>query len=113
MTQPMVGGADNSSVTKWNGTGRHGCAGETLPVEGSTYPAGRPAFQLVLDRVLAGMTKPVSLLDITTLTQLRKDGHPSIYNKDRATGAVDCSHYCVAGVPDVWNQLLYASLFSS
>ncbi|CAN6444263.1 unnamed protein product [Victoria cruziana] len=101
------------NATEWNGSGRHGCTGETRPTEGSIYPAGRPVLQVVLDGVLAGMTKSVSLLDITTLTQLRKDGHLSIYTKDRAIGAIDCGHYCVAGVPDAWNQLLYASLFST
>ncbi|XP_031494423.1 protein trichome birefringence-like 38 [Nymphaea colorata] len=106
--------ATHFNPSEWNGTSKKACAGETQPVEGSTYPAGRPPLQLVVDGVLAGMTKPaVSLLDITALTQLRKDGHPSVYNEDRNAGAVDCSHYCLAGVPDAWNQLVYASLFSS
>lgn len=52
--------------------------------------------------------KPVYLLDITTLSQLRKDAHPSAYSGDHS--GVDCSHWCLPGLPDTWNQLLYAAL---
>lgn len=59
--------------------------------------------------VLSNMKKPATLLDILLLSQLRKDGHPSIY----AQGGLDCSHWCLAGVPDTWNQLLYTILLQS
>ncbi|KAL7249942.1 hypothetical protein ACSBR1_012014 [Camellia fascicularis] len=62
--------------------------------------------EAVLKSVLGSMKMPVSLLDIALLTQLRKDGHPSQYS---GTG-FDCSHWCLAGVPDSWNQLLYTIL---
>ncbi|KAJ0700912.1 putative PC-Esterase [Helianthus annuus] len=52
------------------------------------------------------MKHPAYLLDITLLTQLRKDGHPSKY----AGGTLDCSHWCLAGVPDTWNQIMYTML---
>ncbi|KAJ4981607.1 hypothetical protein NE237_032444 [Protea cynaroides] len=82
------------------------CKGQTQPVNGSTYPGGSPPAVAVVKRVLSKMSKPVELLDVTTLSQLRKDGHPSIYGN----GGVDCSHWCLAGVPDTWNHLLYASI---
>ncbi|XP_071726520.1 protein trichome birefringence-like 38 [Rutidosis leptorrhynchoides] len=82
------------------------CNGESQPIQGSTYPAGLPKAHGVLNRVLGGMSKPVYLLDITTLSQLRKDAHPESYGG----GAIDCSHWCIPGLPDTWNQLLYASL---
>jgi len=83
--------------------------GESRPVLGSKYPGGPLPAELVLEKVLRSMKKPVELLDITTLSQLRKDGHPSIYG----TGghrSLDCSHWCLPGVPDTWNVLLYAAL---
>ena len=83
------------------------CSGQTKPIEGSTYPGERYAGEAVVKSVLSNMTMPVNLLDITLLTQLRKDGHPSRV----ASGALnDCSHWCVAGVPDTWNELLYTML---
>ncbi|KAI7737675.1 hypothetical protein M8C21_027844, partial [Ambrosia artemisiifolia] len=89
---------------EWGSSSRN-CYGELQPIEGSSYPAGLPEAQVVLNRVLSSIKKPVTLLDITTLSQLRKDAHPSTYSD---TG-VDCSHWCVPGLPDTWNQLMYAS----
>ncbi|KAK6933879.1 Trichome birefringence-like, N-terminal domain [Dillenia turbinata] len=91
----------------WNEPGVNNCAKETIPLNGSTYPAGLPLAQKVIEEVLSGITKPVHLLNITTLSQLRKDAHPASYNGMRG---MDCTHWCVGGLPDTWNQLLYASL---
>lgn len=59
------------------------------------------------------MSKPARLLDVTMLSQLRKDAHPSIYGGVGGHMRADCSHWCLAGVPDTWNQLLYADLVQS
>ncbi|KAJ6893639.1 protein trichome birefringence-like 38 isoform X1 [Populus alba x Populus x berolinensis] len=83
------------------------CSGEAVPLSGSTYPAGAPPAAAVVNKVLSSMKKPVYLLDITTLSQLRKDAHPSTYSHGSGT---DCSHWCLPGLPDTWNQLLYAAL---
>ncbi|XP_042012893.1 protein trichome birefringence-like 8 [Salvia splendens] len=56
----------------------------------------------------------VEILNITYMTELRKDGHPSS-NREPGTPASapqDCSHWCLPGVPDTWNQLLYAQLLA-
>ncbi|KAG8365526.1 hypothetical protein BUALT_Bualt18G0114200 [Buddleja alternifolia] len=85
------------------------CLGEQRPILGSKYPTGyRPAACDVVDKVLSTIKKPVYLLDITLLSQLRKDAHPSKYSKDHSGN--DCSHWCLPGLPDTWNQLLYAAL---
>ncbi|KAI3719663.1 hypothetical protein L6452_20565 [Arctium lappa] len=91
----------------WGEKGVMNCANEKLPVRGSTYPSGIPTAETVVEQVISGVRKPVSLLNITRLSQLRKDGHPSSFN---AFKGMDCTHWCVAGVPDTWNQLLSASL---
>ncbi|XP_042491559.1 protein trichome birefringence-like 41 [Macadamia integrifolia] len=92
--------------TGWNEPGVKNCRGQELPLTGTTYPGGLPMALTVLKKVLSGMSKPVYLLDVTELSLLRKDGHPSIYG----FGAMDCSHWCLPGVPDTWNQLLYNGL---
>ncbi|EYU43352.1 hypothetical protein ABFS82_08G137900 [Erythranthe guttata] len=84
------------------------CAGEQQPINGSRYPTGRPKAARIVDIVLGSMKKPVSLLDITILSQLRKDAHPSSYTKDHVS--TDCTHWCLPGLPDTWNELLYAAL---
>ncbi|KAG9142756.1 hypothetical protein Leryth_005516 [Lithospermum erythrorhizon] len=54
----------------------------------------------------------MELLNVTGLTARRKDGHMSVYYlgpKEMAPlRRQDCSHWCLPGVPDVWNELLYA-----
>ncbi|KAE8657787.1 hypothetical protein F3Y22_tig00116982pilonHSYRG00069 [Hibiscus syriacus] len=44
----------------------------------------------------------------------RKDGHPSKYREPGTSPVApqDCSHWCLPGAPDTWNQLLYAQLLS-
>ncbi|KAF3442362.1 hypothetical protein FNV43_RR16278 [Rhamnella rubrinervis] len=96
---------------EWNDTKSTTCKGQTQPVSGSVYPGGSPAAAEVVNQVLSKMRNRVSLLDITTLSQLRKDGHPSVYGIDGHKGN-DCSHWCLAGVPDAWNEVLYAILYA-
>ncbi|CAI9087310.1 OLC1v1021353C1 [Oldenlandia corymbosa var. corymbosa] len=97
----------HDSGNEWGG-GSKDCAGEQQPLQGSTYPGGAPAGLGIIKKVISNMKKPVYLLDITTLSQLRKDAHPSVYG-DPAGGGTDCVHWCVAGLPDVWNQIFYAA----
>ncbi|XP_037493990.1 protein trichome birefringence-like 41 isoform X2 [Jatropha curcas] len=92
--------------TLWNEPSARSCVREEEPVSGYTYPGGLPPAVDVLKGVLRTMKMPVKLLDITLLSLLRKDGHPSIYGLGGSTG-MDCSHWCLAGVPDTWNEILY------
>ncbi|CAA6662327.1 unnamed protein product [Spirodela intermedia] len=80
------------------------CNGETQPIPGGggAFPGGYPPKMRIIEEVIGGMEFPVVLLNVTRLTSLRKDGHPSVYR--------DCSHWCLPGVPDAWNELIYAAL---
>ncbi|XP_068662949.1 protein trichome birefringence-like 38 [Aristolochia californica] len=93
---------------EWNEPGAKNCEGQTEPVSGTVYPGGPPPADAVVKKVLSKMIKPVFLLDVTLLSQLRKDAHPSAYSGDHS--GIDCSHWCVAGLPDTWNELLYEGL---
>ncbi|KAH7844481.1 hypothetical protein Vadar_028488 [Vaccinium darrowii] len=75
------------------------CKGQKQPLNGTLYPGGPPPAVAVVKEVLGNMSSPVTLLDITNLSQLRKDGHPSVYGSSGEKGN-DCSHWCLAGVPD-------------
>lgn len=93
--------------TEWYEPGVKDCSKEKLPMTGSTYPAGLPAAAYVVKEVISSIRKPVHLLDITTLSQLRKDAHPSTYT---GLHVMDCTHWCIAGLPDTWNELLSVAL---
>nr|DAD37713.1 TPA_asm: hypothetical protein HUJ06_008354 [Nelumbo nucifera] len=100
---------DHMDGRGWNEPETTNCNGQTQPVLGSNYPGGRHPAAIVVERVLSKMSKPVYLLNVTTLSQLRKDGHPSVYGHGGHRD-MDCSHWCLPGVPDTWNLLFYADL---
>lgn len=94
---------------EWGEAKAKSCIGQTKPVEGRKYPGPGIDGEAIIRRVLNEMKNPAYLLDISVLTQLRKDGHPSIY-AGRGKSLNDCSHWCLPGAPDTWNQLFYAAL---
>ncbi|KAK4483811.1 hypothetical protein RD792_011018 [Penstemon davidsonii] len=65
----------------------------------------------------------VHYINITHLSAYRKEAHPSIYKKlpvppskeqlANPTSYSDCFHWCLPGVPDVWNQMLYDYIMNS
>ncbi|GLU08422.1 hypothetical protein SLE2022_253360 [Rubroshorea leprosula] len=103
----------------WNTGGQ--CHGEKQPLMNETELAGYPWMMNILESVIAEMKTPVFYLNITRMTNFRKDGHPSVFRPMEiqraavmAAGMVqDCSHWCLPGVPDSWNELLYATLLLS
>ncbi|KAL5572334.1 hypothetical protein UlMin_021931 [Ulmus minor] len=50
----------------------------------------------------------VKLLDITGLSQLRDEAHMSRFRSP--SGGQDCLHWCLPGVPDTWNELLFTQI---
>ncbi|XP_028774169.1 protein trichome birefringence-like 5 isoform X1 [Neltuma alba] len=92
------------------------CRGETDPVFTGTILNSYPEKMKIVQEVIRGMKVPVKLLNVTRLTNFRKDGHPSVYGKYTIPGKKvstrkqDCSHWCLPGVPDAWNELIYATL---
>ncbi|XP_031276992.1 protein trichome birefringence-like 2 isoform X1 [Pistacia vera] len=103
----------------WNSGGQ--CHKETEPFFNGTYLTKYPSKMRALEHVLPEMKTPVVYLNISRLTAFRKDGHPAIYRMEYKTAeeriaaerVQDCSHWCLPGVPDSWNELLYASLLKA
>ncbi|XP_027111314.2 protein PMR5-like isoform X1 [Coffea arabica] len=99
-------------------TAAKSCYGETSPMTGTTYPGTYPDQMTVIKTVMRDMNYPPFLLDITLLSAMRKDAHPSIYSGDltpeqkaNPDHSADCSHWCLPGLPDTWNQLFYTAMF--
>ncbi|XP_020271261.1 protein trichome birefringence-like [Asparagus officinalis] len=101
---------------QWNSGGS--CDIETEPIQDEKYLSSYPPKMKILESVIKGMKTPVSYMNITRLTDYRKDAHPSVYRKRNLTEEErrnprrfqDCSHWCLPGVPDSWNELLYAEI---
>ncbi|KAF8667863.1 hypothetical protein HU200_052485 [Digitaria exilis] len=100
-------------VAKAPVAGGGSCLKQTRPLQEATDAAGGGTSpspeQGVVSGVIGGMRSPVALLDITALSQLRIDAHPSVYAGPGRDG-MDCTHWCIAGLPDAWNHIMYAML---
>ncbi|XP_027367372.1 protein trichome birefringence-like [Abrus precatorius] len=108
--------ASHFSGGQWNSGGQ--CDSETVPIKNEKYLKEYPPKMRVLENVLKYMKTHVTYLNVSKMTDFRKDGHPSIYGKQNLSPEErksplryqDCSHWCLPGVPDAWNEILYAEL---
>ncbi|KAK3229245.1 hypothetical protein Dsin_001126 [Dipteronia sinensis] len=112
----------------WHDPKAINCAEETTPIPNKSkhlnVGINRQLFKIA-EKVTQSMKMPVHFLNITTLSEYRKDAHPSFYaiseananvslperKKDPKTYA-DCIHWCLPGLPDTWNEFLYAKIIS-
>lgn len=62
------------------------------------------------DAATAAKGTGVKLLDITALSQLRDEAHISRFSMTAKPGMQDCLHWCLPGVPDTWNEILFAQI---
>lgn len=99
---------------EWNSGGH--CRESTMPLN-DTHARPVPEINAILEQVAKQMRTPVTILNITNLSGLRIDGHPSVYGRKAGelttSSTQDCSHWCLPGVPDTWNELLLYHLASS
>ncbi|PIN13367.1 hypothetical protein CDL12_14011 [Handroanthus impetiginosus] len=112
--------------SNWNKPDGIACALETEPILNTSMALDVGTDKRLLEvanNVIKATGIPVTLIDITTLSEYRKDGHTSVYTirqgklltpEQKADPAVfaDCLHWCLPGVPDTWNELLYAHIIS-
>lgn len=89
---------------------RKSCLNSTFPITNETHlqPLGQYMQSGVLDNLWDTLHVRATLLNITRLSSFRPDGH--IFNYSRGGPPLDCAHWCLPGVPDVWNEQLYALL---
>ncbi|ONK78022.1 uncharacterized protein A4U43_C02F13380 [Asparagus officinalis] len=101
------------------------CHLETLPDLGSSQPSSKDSkyyahFLKPFKNTTYSINSPaldIEILNVTQMSAQRKDGHQSVYylgpSGPAALHKQDCSHWCLPGVPDIWNELLYALLLRS
>lgn len=107
----------------WGGDPEGNCYNETELIETPNYWGSdtRKSIMQVLGEELGRPKVPITFLNITQLSSYRKDAHTSIYKKQwgRLTpeqlanprSYADCTHWCLPGLQDTWNELLFAKLF--
>lgn len=112
---------------EWGGAKGENCYNERDQIikEGYSGNGSVPKMMQVVENVIQDLKTrglKVEMLNITQLSEYRKEGHPSIYRKQweplteeemsNPKSYADCIHWCLPGVPDTWNELLYAYVFS-
>lgn len=117
----------HEKALEWGGDEGQNCYSETEPIfkEGYRGEASCPEIMRVVEKTLDDLKTRglnVQMINITQLSDYRKEGHQSIYRKQweplkeeqisKPSSYADCIHWCLPGVPDVWNELLYAHIIN-
>ncbi|KAK6118249.1 hypothetical protein DH2020_048035 [Rehmannia glutinosa] len=104
------------------------CYNETEPIFKEEYwgISTDPNMMHIAESTIQKLEKrglKIEYLNITHLSDYRKDAHPSIYRKffhpiseeqlASPKSYSDCVHWCLPGVPDIWNQILYSYIINS
>jgi hypothetical protein len=71
---------------------------------------GQSLFSDTALEVVKNMTVPITVLHITSMSALRSDAHVGNWSDSPSTA--DCSHWCLPGVPDVWNEIVLSYLLT-
>ncbi|KAJ9683855.1 hypothetical protein PVL29_016381 [Vitis rotundifolia] len=102
------------------------CAKETYPIFNLTTQldvgTDRRVFAVAVN-VTQSMKVPVYFVNITSLSELRKDAHTSVHTIRQGKlltpeqqadpmNFADCIHWCLPGLPDMWNEFLYSRIIS-
>ncbi|KAL6987895.1 Protein trichome birefringence-like 34 [Sarracenia purpurea var. burkii] len=111
---------------EWGMAKTDNCYNETKPIVKEGY-WGSGSDMRMMKIVEASMDElrrrglKAQMVNITQLSEYRKEAHPSIYKRQwvplteeqlsNPRSYADCVHWCLPGVPDVWNELLYAYIF--
>ncbi|XP_050250838.1 protein trichome birefringence-like 33 [Quercus robur] len=107
----------------WGGEPGLNCYNQTTLIEDPNYWGSdcRRSIMKVIGEVFSKSKFPITFLNITQLSSYRKDAHTQIYKKQwnpltpeqiaNPFSYADCVHWCLPGLQDTWNELLFAKLF--
>ncbi|CAL9075122.1 protein trichome birefringence-like 28 [Musa acuminata AAA Group] len=117
----------HSRSSDWGNADGIKCAKETLPLTnmtGVSLGTDMSMFRQAKKAAESTSRVPVTFVDITAMSELRKDAHTSVHTtrqgavmtaeqKANPAAYADCIHWCLPGLPDVWNQILLANILSA
>lgn len=95
-------------ATHWSDDSRVKCNVTRLPWSETNGKDENLFSDMIIDTV-RNVSNPVTLLHVTPMGAFRSDAHVGTWSDNPSVP--DCSHYCLPGVPDMWNELLFAFLF--
>lgn len=94
----------------WSGSNQKVCEVTEQPTT-EAKGTDRSEFGDILADVVANMSVPVTILNVTLMGAFRSDAHIGIWS--HPSTILDCSHWCLPGVPDAWNELIFSHLLTN
>lgn len=68
-------------------------------------------FGAILADVVGNMKAPITVLNVTLMGAFRSDAHVGTWSYPPTV--LDCSHWCLPGVPDAWNELVLSYILTN
>lgn len=108
---------------EWGDEPGGNCYNQTTPIEDPSYwgRSSRKSIMQVIREEFGKSKVPITFVNITQLSEYRKDAHTQIYKQQwnpltpeklaNPVSYADCVHWCLPGLQDTWNELLYTKLF--
>lgn len=94
----------------WSGSNQKVCEVTEKPTT-EAKGTDRTEFGNILADVVANMSIPITVLNVTLMGAFRSDAHIGIWS--HPSTILDCSHWCLPGVPDTWNELVFSHLLTN
>lgn len=92
-----------------SGRNRNSCKVSRLPSL-DTKGKDRSSISDTIIDVVKKTAAPVTVLHVTPMGAFRGDAHVGSWSDNPSVP--DCSHWCLPGVPDMWNEILFSYLLS-
>ncbi|OMO98287.1 hypothetical protein COLO4_14023 [Corchorus olitorius] len=94
----------------WSKNSRRFCNVTQLPLS-ETEGRDQSTFSEAIFEVIKNMTVPITVLHVTAMSSFRRDAHVGRWSDNPSIP--DCSHWCLPGVPDVWNEIFLSYLLEA
>ncbi|XP_052201508.1 protein trichome berefringence-like 7 isoform X2 [Diospyros lotus] len=91
----------------WSGRTRQTCKVTRRPSSKIKGKERSPFSDIILN-VVKNLSVPVEVLHVTPMSALRRDAHVGTWSDNPSVP--DCSHWCLPGLPDTWNELIFSYL---
>lgn len=97
-------------TSHWSGPNRNSCKVTRRPSLRLRGKEHSVISDTILD-VVKNMKAGVKVLHVTPMGAFRSDAHVGTWSDKPKVP--DCSHWCLPGVPDMWNEILFSHLLSN
>ncbi|KAF8364993.1 hypothetical protein HHK36_004239 [Tetracentron sinense] len=94
----------------WSDRNRRFCKVTRNPMS-VTRGRDQSPFSDIISKVVKNMTVPATVLHVTSMSAFRSDAHVGTWSD--TPSVPDCSHWCLPGVPDVWNEIVFSHLLAN